>query len=166
MLKQQGYATACVGKWHLGMDWVKNPGKQVTPLNIEPASQVWNVDYTKPIANGPNSVGFDYYYGISASLDMVPYTFIENDRVTIVPTLEKEWPMMPGRERGRCRKGPAAPGVRGGTRAADADPKGRRLHRRPWPGREGRQAVLPLSAAQRARTRPSRPRRHGKARAG
>ena len=70
LLKNQGYNTACIGKWHLGMDWVKKEGKDVAELNIESASQVHNVDYSKPIKNGPNSVGFDYYYGISASLDM------------------------------------------------------------------------------------------------
>jgi arylsulfatase A-like enzyme len=109
LLKRQGYHTACVGKWHLGMDWAKKDGKDVSELTIEKAEQVWNVDYTRPIANGPTSVGFDYYYGISASLDMVPYTFIENDRVTVVPTVDKDWPLMLGREQGRCRKGPAAP---------------------------------------------------------
>ncbi|MCX6908673.1 MAG: arylsulfatase [Verrucomicrobia bacterium] len=109
LLKKSGYYTACVGKWHLGMDWVKKEGKDVSELNIEKVEQVWNVDYTKPITNGPNSVGFDYYYGISASLDMVPYTFIENDRVTVVPTVDKDWPLMLGREQGRCRKGPATP---------------------------------------------------------
>lgn len=108
-LKQQGYHTACIGKWHLGMDWAKVEGKSVAELNIEAANQVWNVDYSKPIENGPNSVGFDYYYGISASLDMVPYTFIENDRVTVVPTVDKAFAMTEGRPGGMTRKGPAAP---------------------------------------------------------
>lgn len=111
LLKDHGYHTAAVGKWHLGMDWQRKPGKQVTELNIEPREQVFNVEYDKPITNGPNSVGFDYYFGISASLDMVPYTFIENDRVTTSPTEDRDFPLMLGRETGgRTRKGPAAPG--------------------------------------------------------
>ena len=109
MLKAQGYHTTAIGKWHLGMDWVKLPGKTVSELSVETAEQVRNVDYTRPITNGPNSVGFDRYFGISASLDMVPYTFIENDRVTVQPTADKTWPLHPGYD-ANCRLGPAAPG--------------------------------------------------------
>ena len=111
-LGQKGYHSACVGKWHLGMDWVVKPGKQVSEYSIESRDQVFNVDYSKPIANGPNAVGFDYYFGISASLDMVPYAFIEQDRVTELPTQDRDFAMMHQRDedRRRTRKGPTAPG--------------------------------------------------------
>jgi len=93
------------------MDWVKREGKEVSELNIETLEQVGNVEYTQAIKNGPNSVGFDYYYGISASLDMVPYAFIENDRVTTSPNEEQSYPMTLGRDDGKMtRKGPGAPG--------------------------------------------------------
>ena len=71
MLRENGYKTACVGKWHLGMDWEKDEND--------------SVNYSAKIKNAPITRGFDYFYGISASLDMPPYVYIENDHVTKIP---------------------------------------------------------------------------------
>jgi arylsulfatase A-like enzyme len=40
---------------------------------------------------------------------MVPYTYIENDRVTVVPTVDRQFPLMLGRSGGMTRNGPATP---------------------------------------------------------
>ncbi|HEU4610252.1 MAG TPA: arylsulfatase, partial [Chitinophagaceae bacterium] len=96
-LKENGYYTAGFGKWHLGMDWpVKNPPSSDSAKFLRPSGSTlintgFEVDYSKPIQNGPNSVGFDYFYGISASLDMPPFVFIENDHTVGVPTVIKSY---------------------------------------------------------------------------
>jgi arylsulfatase A-like enzyme len=74
LLRSRGYRTGCVGKWHLGWTW---------PLIDE--SDRTSIDFARPIADGPTSVGFDYYFGIAASLDMPPYVYIENDVLTRAP---------------------------------------------------------------------------------
>jgi arylsulfatase A-like enzyme len=65
MLRDAGYATAMVGKWHLGFT---------------------EDGYAKPLRGGPVDRGFDSFFGIRASTDIPPYFYIRGDRAVTPPT--------------------------------------------------------------------------------
>jgi arylsulfatase A len=86
-LKSHGYDTACIGKWHLGMTWTDTQGQPV-PLRGDGDGHRGAVgaDFTKATQGGPLDCGFDSWFGISASLDMPPYVYMEGRRATTVPS--------------------------------------------------------------------------------
>ena len=86
ILQSQGYHTACIGKWHLGIGWQFKEGFKLP--KDKKGQQGWDIDYSKP-ADTPTSVGFDYFWGIQASLDMAPYVYIKNKMATKPGTVTK-----------------------------------------------------------------------------
>lgn len=100
-LKGQGYATAAIGKWHLGMNFM---GKDGTPV-IKPgvilrdASVVEDqVDFSADITGGPVAVGFDYFYGSACCPTChAPYAYIENERFVKPPVKYWDTPMYTSR---------------------------------------------------------------------
>ncbi|MFC5627113.1 sulfatase family protein [Algoriphagus winogradskyi] len=84
VLKGQGYNTAFIGKWHLGWDWATVDGDSLRADGWG-ANDFDNIDFTKTVTHTPNDLGFDYAYGHNGSLDMAPYVYVENGKVTAIP---------------------------------------------------------------------------------
>ena len=107
LAKQQGYRTACIGKWHLGWDWPvtneqrpllspsKQPADEASKLDKKAAAAgavateqqiaAWRDIFSKHIAGGPSTRGFDLYFGTDIP-NWPPFCFIENDRTLGIPT--------------------------------------------------------------------------------
>ncbi len=101
-LRQQGYGTACFGKWHLGMSFALKGGGVADDQGAYDGEAVKigrRVDYAADIKDGPLDHGFDRFFGISASLDMPPFVWIKDRRTTEIPSATKTW----------LRTGPAGP---------------------------------------------------------
>ncbi len=99
MLRQQGYETAAVGKWHLGYRW---------RLLDESANQtVENVDWTHPLLDGPAQHGFTYSFGLAKPA----WTFVENGNILARPIQRFDLTHLPAHLMGgNNNKGTKAPG--------------------------------------------------------
>jgi arylsulfatase A len=84
MLRANGYATACVGKWHVGLTFFDKDGQPVRGNGIE---AVRRVDFSRRIEGGPVDHGFERFFGTACcpTTDWL-YAFIENDLVPVPPT--------------------------------------------------------------------------------
>lgn len=92
LFREHGYKTANIGKWHLGLNWSMKNGAQEFDYFSGRADRldIGQIDYSKPLKKGALDLGFDYSFLISASLNMPPYVYVENDKAVLEPNAISE----------------------------------------------------------------------------
>lgn len=103
MLGDVGYATACIGKWHLGLGYSTKPDRYVDFGRHLPWSNACReleeaIDFSAPLGGGPLELGFDSFFGTSGcSTCQPPYGFIEDRHFVEEPSYYDESPHFTGR---------------------------------------------------------------------
>ncbi len=107
MLRDKGYTTACIGKWHIGMSFFDKQGKRITDQTIEGVQQI---DYTRPIPDAPIHRGFDTFFGTVCcpTTDWL-YAYINGDKIPVPPAKVIDRSTLPKHPYSRdCRPGMVA----------------------------------------------------------
>ncbi len=104
MLREQGYATACFGKWHIGMSFFNEDGELIKNRGLEGVQQA---DFSRTIPDSPIHRGFDQFFGtVSCPTTDWFYAYVDGDRVPNPPTQLLDKTDLPKHVYSRdCRRG-------------------------------------------------------------
>jgi arylsulfatase A-like enzyme len=110
MLRNRGYATAAVGKWHVGLTFFDKQGAAITRKShpgVKGVKRIGLVDFTRRIPDGPVDRGFDSFFGTACcpTTDTL-YSYIVDDKIPNPPTKRKDHSLLPKHFYGLdCRAG-------------------------------------------------------------